>query len=150
MTASHRVRFHHLGVASQSFARDTAAYSVMGYACEGPDYTDPLLGVKCRFLAGPGPRIELVEDLPDSKVVAPWIARGIRIYHQAFFVSDLDAVIASYTSTTRGRVVVPPTPAVAFQGARVSFLAFPGLELFEFIEDFSSAPAPPAFLRAGD
>src|SRR5437867_1804876 len=75
--------FHHLGVASPDLTAEVDALSSLGYAAVGTPFTDPVLGVRGLFLRGCGPQLEVLEQLPGSTVLDGWLARGVRIYHQA-------------------------------------------------------------------
>ena len=124
------MRFHHAGVACRNLDREQRVWEAVGYRPEGPDFTDPLQGVRGRFLVGDGPRLELLEPLPGADTLDPWIKGGSRMYHQAYETADLQAGIEQLG----GRVVRPPTPAVAFGGREVCFVAMPSLMLIELIQ----------------
>jgi methylmalonyl-CoA/ethylmalonyl-CoA epimerase len=131
------LEFHHLGLACRTFAAEQKALESVGYQMEGPLYDDPGLGIQCRFLISPeakeAPRLELIVALPGSTVLDPWLQQGIKIYHMAFQTADLNQEIERLKAS-RAKVIIPPTPAVAFGGKRVSFVMLPNLLLSEFIE----------------
>jgi methylmalonyl-CoA/ethylmalonyl-CoA epimerase len=131
------LRFHHLGVACRDLERESGVYAAIGYAPESGDFEDPRQGIKGRFLAGPGPRLELLVQLPGSDVLEPWLAGPARIYHQAFEVDDIESAIADL-ERAGARVAAPPTPAVAFEGRRIVFLLFGGMQMVELIESGGS------------
>lgn len=125
--------FHHVGYATASIERELPIFGLLGYSAEGEAFTDPTQGVRGLFLAGPGPRIELLESLSDSTTLAPWLANGVRMYHLAYTVPDIDAAVA-WARSQRARVTVEPVAAVAFAGRRISFVMFRNGLLIEFIE----------------
>ena len=125
--------FHHLGVASRSIEKDAAVWADLGYSIEGDVFADQTQGIRGLFLTGPGPRLELLEDLPDRNTVAPWIEKGVKIYHTAYEVGDMDAQIARLVQR-RARVVVEPVPAIAFNNRKICFLMLKNLTLIELIE----------------
>lgn len=125
--------FHHLGYATMDLGRDRQLLEFLGYSLEGEPFSDAVQGVRGCFLTGAGPRIELLESLPGSSTLQPWVDAGIKLYHLAYLVSDIMASIA-WAQSTRGRVVSPPVPAVAFEGRRVCFFMFRTGQLVEFIE----------------
>jgi methylmalonyl-CoA/ethylmalonyl-CoA epimerase len=125
--------FHHVGVACRSLDREARPLLAMGYEAEAPDFEDPLQGVRGRFLVGQGPRMELLEPLPGSTTLDPFLDRGVKMYHHAYETPSVDAALAWY-ATSRARVVAPPKPAVAFGGRRVAFVALPTLMIIEIIE----------------
>jgi methylmalonyl-CoA/ethylmalonyl-CoA epimerase len=113
--------FHHLGVATQSLDAGVAALRALGYEAAGKPFTDTSQGVRGLFLVGPGPQLELLEQLPGSHVLDSWLKRGVRIYHQGFLSDELDADLRQLQE--RGALVVSrPTPAVAFEGRQICFL----------------------------
>jgi methylmalonyl-CoA/ethylmalonyl-CoA epimerase len=127
--------FHHIGLACRDLAAEQRALEIMGYRAESPVYDDPGLGIRCQFLAMPvtAPRIELVAPLASSTVLDPWLDKGVKLYHLAFLTADLAGEIARLQAQ-RGKIIVPPTPAVAFDGKHVSFVMLPNMLLAEFIE----------------
>lgn len=127
------LRFHHLGLATRRIETEAAALAALGYRREGPAFTDPAQGVQGQFVVGPGPRIELVAPSGVSRTLEPWLAKGIKLYHHGFEVSDLDGALQRYRAG--GAVILgPPTRAVAFDGRRIAFLMLPSLLLIELIE----------------
>jgi len=130
------MQFHHLGIASTSLARDVRAYALLGYRPEGKEFEDDRQGVRGLFLAGAdasGPRLELLEPLPGSQTLSPLLARGVKCYHHAYEVQVLEAAIRELRAA-RARSVRPPSPAVAFQGRRITFLILPNGWMVELIE----------------
>jgi methylmalonyl-CoA/ethylmalonyl-CoA epimerase len=127
------LRFHHLGLACSSLDAEASFLELVGYRREGEDFVDPVQGVIGRFLTGPGPRLELLAETGDSGVLRPWLARGVKIYHQAFVASRLSHAIQKLE---RGgaRLVTGPVPATAFSGRRICFLMLPNRMLVELIE----------------
>lgn len=132
------VTIHHLGVACQNLETDSADLELLGFAREGPDFEDANQGIRGRFLVGAGTRFELLEGLPGSDVLAPWLAARTKIYHQAYEAADFESALARLLSAG-ARVTRPPMPAVAFGGRRVVFAMLPNLMLVELIE---AAPPP--------
>jgi len=128
------VRYHHTGVACRRLEDEERWYTdSLGYEPEGERFIDPLQGIRGCFLTNGGGRIELVEALPGSVALAPWLQRGFAIYHLAFEVMDLEVAI-DQLDEAGARLVSPPKPAVAFDGRRVAFSVRPNLLLVELIE----------------
>lgn len=125
--------FHHLGYASTCLSKERDFFTLLGYVQEGEAFVDPVQGISGCFLIGPGPRIELLENLPGSRTLTPWLEAGIKIYHFAYSVADLDVAL-TWANQQRSRVIVPPTPAVAFGGRCISFIMFRNRLLMELIE----------------
>ncbi len=127
------MQFHHLGVATRSIAREANIWSAIGYEQEGEVFSDVVQGVRGIFLVGPGPRLEILEPLRESKVLDGWLDRGIKIYHHAFEVRDINATLNNVMNMG-AKIIVDPVHSVAFEGRLISFVMFPGMNLIEFIE----------------
>jgi methylmalonyl-CoA/ethylmalonyl-CoA epimerase len=125
--------FHHIGCATQSIEREYSFFSSLGYASEDKDFSDEIQGIRGCFLVGAGPRVELLENLPGSRTLTPWLNAGIKFYHFAYFVTDIDVALI-WARKSKGRVVVLPVPAVAFGGRLISFVMFRNGMLVELIE----------------
>ena len=125
--------FHHVGYATTSLVRERDFFAFLGYRQEGHSFSDQVQGVAGCFLTGPGPRIELLENLPGGETLTPWLNAGIKIYHFAFLVEDLGGAL-KWAKTQRARVTVAPVPAVAFSGRHISFVIFRNGLMLEFIE----------------
>ena len=125
--------FHHLGCATSSIAKDKPFFEFLGYQLEGKPFSDPVQGIAGCFMVGVGPRIELLENLPGRSTLTPWIDAGLRIYHFAYVVEDLETAI-EWARSKRGRLTVPPVPAIAFAGREICFVIFPNKLMLEFIQ----------------
>jgi methylmalonyl-CoA/ethylmalonyl-CoA epimerase len=125
--------FHHIGYATKSLVREREFFKQLGYVPEGIEFSDPEQGVRGCFLEGPGPRIELLENLTGSDTLTPWLNTGTRMYHLAYQVEDLDKAV-DWARRQRGRMAVAPVPAVAFNGRRICFFVFREGPMLEFIE----------------
>lgn len=126
--------FHHIGYATESLKKERGFFGFLGYSQEGEIFTDPMQGVNGCFLSGPGPRIELLENLPGATTLTPWLNAGIKIYHFAYQVeNNLDEALC-WALTQRARLIVPPIPSVAFCGRRISFVMFRNGLMIEFVE----------------
>lgn len=125
--------FHHVGYATASIERERALFEALGYVLEGEVFEDPVQGIKGCFLTGAGPRLELLENLPGASTLTPWIGAGIKMYHFAYWVDNIDAAI-EWARGNRGKVTVSPVGAIAFGGRRISFVIFRNGFMLEFIE----------------
>jgi methylmalonyl-CoA/ethylmalonyl-CoA epimerase len=126
--------FHHVGVACTNITTEAAQFAVVGYVAEGEPFEDPIQGVRGLFMAGQSPRVELLEPMGtiSSGVLAPWLAKGIKLYHFAYFVPRLAPAIDAMRAR-RGKLVVAPVPAVAFGGRPIAFVMLPNRLLIELI-----------------
>ena len=125
--------FHHVGYATASIEREQCLFEFLGYRVEGEAFADERQGVRGRFMAGSGPRIELLENLPGASTLTPWLEAGRKMYHLAYSVDSLGEAL-EWASTQRGRMVVSPVSASAFSGRDIAFVIFRDGMLVEFIE----------------
>ncbi|MDZ4855161.1 MAG: VOC family protein [Nitrospirota bacterium] len=124
--------FHHIGCATTSIERERRVFEVLGYQVEGAPFVDTLQGVTGCFVCGPGPRIELLENLPGADTLTPWINAGVKMYHFAYQVQDMSNAI-DWARSQRAKVIVQPVPATAFDGRHISFVMFRNSMMLEFI-----------------
>lgn len=125
--------FHHIGYATTSIAKEKELFAFLGYIQEGESFEDTIQGVAGCFLIGAGPRVELLENLPNAQTLTPWLNAGIKMYHFAYLVSDMEEALL-WSISKRARVMVAPVSAVAFLGRRISFVMFRNGLMIEFIE----------------
>jgi len=128
-----KMTFHHVGVASRDLPADVEAFRLLGYEPEGDEFVDHGQGIAGRFLVGTGPRIEVLEALPGSIILDPWLDKGVKFYHQAFEVDALDDALATLRDVG-ARVVSPPAPAVAFGGRPIAFILLRNMVMVELIQ----------------
>lgn len=127
-------QFHHLGYATKSINSERSLFEFLGYRLEGDVFTDQQQGVMGCFLVGAGPRIELLENIVGSDTLTPLLSAGIKIYHLAYLVDDVQDAI-EWARRQRAKVLVAPVPAQAFGGRPICFVMFRNGLLFEFIEN---------------
>ena len=126
--------FHHLGLACTDIVREERSWAAMGYRRETEPFEDPRQGIRGVFLTCRDfPRLELLEHLPGATTLDSWLERGIKIYHQAYMVPDVEAALAECRGN-RAVIVVPPTPAIAFAGRLIAFAMLSNRALIEVIE----------------
>ena len=126
------LQFHHIGLACTDLDGEAARLSILGYRPESDDFTDPIQGIRGRFLIGAGPRLELLAPIPGRDVLDPWLKAGVKLYHLAFEVAKVDDAIAQLVKR-RARLVSGPVASVAFEGRPIAFLMLPNLLLIELI-----------------
>ena len=131
--------FHHVGVACnpEAFTRGTERQNLdlLGYSPEGEEWADEHLGMRGQFMVGGsgGPRVELVAPHGEHSPVESWLRQGTKLYHLAYLAADLRAEIERLQAR-RAKLMLPPTPAVAFENRRIAFVMLPNLLLIELIE----------------
>jgi|SRR5271165_3439144 len=124
--------FHHLGVACRELDGEERAFASLGYRREAADFYDPIQGVHGRFLIGGGPRLELLRNHTEPGVLSAWLRKGVRFYHVAYEVDDIERH-AAMLAAAGAKQVVAPVPAVAFGGRLISFQMLPNVTLLELI-----------------
>ncbi|HSL05496.1 MAG TPA: VOC family protein [Nitrospiraceae bacterium] len=124
--------FHHIGCATGSIERERRVFEMLGYRMEGTPFVDTLQGIAGCFVCGPGPRIELLENLPGADTLTPWINAGVKFYHFAYEIDDMSHAI-DWARSHRAKVIVQPVPATAFNGRHISFVMFRNGMMLEFI-----------------
>jgi methylmalonyl-CoA/ethylmalonyl-CoA epimerase len=125
--------FHHVGYATNSVENEEASFRFLGYKTEGPVFTDQVQGVSGVFMTGPGPRVEILENLPGRLTLSPWLRSGSRFYHFAYWVDSLLHAV-EWSRGNRAKLLAVPEPAPAFGGRRIAFVIFRGGLMLEFIE----------------
>jgi methylmalonyl-CoA/ethylmalonyl-CoA epimerase len=124
--------FHHIGVACRDLDTEEALFVALGYARERDEVVDELQGVRARFLVGGGPRVELLSNLGDRGALSDYLKKGIKFYHVAYEVDDLDQATAQLAAAG-GKRIVEPMPGIAFGMRPLCFVMLPNLVLIELI-----------------
>lgn len=127
------LRFHHVGLACRDIEVERTAHRLVGYIDEGPVFVDPRQRIRGCFMVQGGMRIELLQPEGEGSPLQSHLARGVKMYHQAF---ETDGIEASIDELRRAgsALVVPPTPAVAFGGRPIAFLMLRTMMLVELIQ----------------
>jgi methylmalonyl-CoA/ethylmalonyl-CoA epimerase len=120
-------------MACRDLDRERRELESTGYRPEGEPFIDPIQGIQGQFLTGPGPRLEIVCPAAPDGVLQPWLDRGAKMYHLAFEVADLEAEVDRLVAG-RGRLILEPVPAVAFEGRSIAFVMLPNLLLVELVQ----------------
>ena len=125
--------FHHVGVATKSIEKELPLYTLLGYEMESDFFEDPLQGIRGRFLTADGhPRLELLENLPDSHTLDPQLEANQKLYHTAYYVGDIEKAVEVFTRN-RAKVISPLKESVYF-GKRICFLLLPTMAMIELLE----------------
>lgn len=133
------LRFHHLGLAVRRPRDATRFVGGLGYELAEPVF-DPVQNVNLIMgrHAGTMPDVEIIYPAADKSPIDGFLAQrpdGI-VYHLCYVTADLAAaLLALEQSGVRTICKAPPTPAVLFDGCKVSFYDIVGMGLVEIIED---------------
>ncbi len=131
-----KMDFHHIGVATKDITTELVFWEMLGYVVEGEYFKDELQGIRGIFIVARNqPRLELLENLPTAHTLDRWLEKGVKFYHFAYLVEDIDAIISLYTKKFRGKVISPKKPSVAFGLRNICFIMFSNGLIIELIEN---------------
>lgn len=130
------MKLHHYGFATKSIDKSLKEFEKIGYTATSEKIIDPIQGVALLFIGNDmNHLIELVSPLDknDSPVTKILQKNGASLYHICYEVEDLDVTIEDFKKK-KFLLVLAPTPAVAFNNRRISFMYNTHLGLIEFLE----------------
>lgn len=129
-----RFEFHHIGVATDSIEKELKAYSLLGYNIEGSFAQDLNQGVKGVFITAKSqPRLELLENLNEFNTLDYYIKNKIKLYHFAYFVTDIDNAFEFFVKKLKAKVVSNVKISTYFK-KHICFLMLKNMWLIELIE----------------
>lgn len=129
-----KFEFHHIGIACKNIDKESAAFQMLGYRFEETMFTDYEQGISGKFgEAKNQPRIELLQNLEHSTTLTPYYEKGIKLYHYAYLVSDIEKA-CMYLKKSHARMISPLKISTYF-GKRICFFMLPNLFLVELVED---------------
>ena len=128
------LEFDHLGIIVKSIEKSVSWYEKLGYEVEGNIFQDDLQQMRGLFLNKNGnPRIELIEDLSDSKVLSKLInSQNGKIYHLAYHVEQLEENLPKLLDELNVRILSPIKPGTFFKN--VCFVFSPEAQIIELVE----------------
>lgn len=125
--------FDHIGIATKNLLKEEAIYMIQGYEREGQMFEDENQGIRGLFMIQEGhPKIELLENLADSKTISSYLENNVKMYHRAYYVGDIEKAIECF-KRNKARVVSPLKQSVYFS-KRICFIMLPNMELIELLE----------------
>lgn len=136
MDNSH-LKFHHLGLVTGKSENAIRFVKHLGYTV-GDSIQDPLQNVNLIMCSHPSqPDIEIIYPTDTSGPLDNLIQSNKEmIYHIGYEVDNVELALAEFKKENlRNICVVPPKPAVLFNGRKVSFYKVTGIGLIEFIEN---------------
>lgn len=129
-----KFEFHHIGIACNNISRDMGTFQMLGYCKETKDFIDTIQGIHGTFMSSVGqPRIELLENIQGSTTLTPYLDKGIKLYHFAYTVSNIEKA-CELLLKSRAKIVSPLKISTYF-GKRICFLMLPNMFLVELVEE---------------
>ena len=130
-----KIEFHHIGIATCGIEGEKKFYQMLGYTQEGHVFEDALQGIRGMFIIAKNqPRLELLENLPEHHTLDIWLDKGIKYYHFAYLVDDIDKSMLLYTKKFKGKIISPRKPSVAFGLRDICFIMFSNRLIIELIQ----------------
>lgn len=128
------MKFHHIGIATRQIEKELPLYRLLGYEKESNFFEDPIQGVRGVFLTAEGqPRLEILENLPDSHTLDTMLKQNQKLYHAAYCVKNIEKALDIFT---RNRAkVISPLKKSAYFGKRICFFVLPNMMMLELVED---------------
>lgn len=125
--------FHHIGIAVKQIEKELPYYMLTGYEKEGTYFEDPAQGIRGLFLTAKGqPRLELLENLPESHTLDVQLKNNQKMYHMAYLVQDIIRAI-DILERNRAKIISPLKKSIYF-GRRICFVVLPNMMMIELIE----------------
>ena len=128
------LQFDHLGIIVKSIEKSVPWYEKLGYEIEGDIFEDHWQQMRGLFLNKKGnPRLELIEDLSDSKVLSKLInSQNGKIYHLAYRVEQLEENLPKLLDELNVRILSPTKAGTFFK--KVCFVFSPEAQIIELVE----------------
>jgi methylmalonyl-CoA/ethylmalonyl-CoA epimerase len=127
--------FHHIGIACNDIEETSRFYLAQGYKKSEVVY-DPVQNVNicfCEKAAG-GIRVELISPKDEHSPICKNLQKnGVSPYHICYETADLEESVLELKKQNF-LMVSRPSPAIAFNGKRVCFLASKAVGLVELVE----------------
>ena len=133
MKALPEFSLHHIGVVTRGIEEELPIFEMLGYCKTSEIFIEPGQKVRGLFIAAPGqPVLELLENMENGGPLAGALAKGIKFYHFAYAVPDVDKALERLLALCRAKVIVPANEGVYFK--RICFVMLPNMMLVELIE----------------
>ena len=124
---------HHIGVVTRSIKKELPVFALLGYRGISGIFTEPGQKVRGMFIGAPGqPTLELLENAGTPGPLDASLRRGVKFYHFAYSVPDVEAELGNLLASCRAKVVIPVTRSEYFH--KLCFVMLPNMMLVEFVE----------------
>ncbi len=127
------LKFHHIGVATKNIEREFATYEKLGYKRDGDVFCDEIQKIRGLFITAPGhPCLELLENVSDDGPLTTVLDKGIKYYHTAYQVENIDAALEWAVEDLNAIIICPITEATYFE--KICFLMLRNRAIIEFVQ----------------
>lgn len=124
---------HHIGVATHNIEKEFRVFQNLGYSKCSDVFIDPVQKIKGLFIVAPGqPTLELLENLEETGPLGSCLKNGIKFYHFAYLVDDIEHVSNDLIASESAKMIIPITAASYF--SKICFFMFPNMLLVEFVQ----------------
>jgi methylmalonyl-CoA/ethylmalonyl-CoA epimerase len=113
------LRIDHLGIAVPRLDEAVRAFEALGFGLEAV-HDVPGEGVRAAFLPVGESRLELLEPIEATSVIARFLERRSGLHHVCVVVDDVEAALEELRG--RGVRIVGPAPRTGAGGCRVAFI----------------------------
>ena len=127
-----KFKFHHYGIASKNI--QTGFEKCKTDYVQSDGFEDELQGVKGLFIeSDTKPRLELLENLPNSHTLDYFINNNIECYHAGYLVDDYTKIYNFFINNLGAKIISDTKISKYFKG-RICFLMLKNKEITELIE----------------
>jgi methylmalonyl-CoA/ethylmalonyl-CoA epimerase len=124
--------FHHIGFLTENINRTVNQFKFLNYKKEKKLFIDKVFKVKIQFIKLNTNIIELIKPSESNIGLKNMLKNKNYAYHFAYKVYDIDHEISKLEK--KFKLIVKPTPAIAFNNKKVSFFKMKNGFIIELIE----------------
>ena len=124
--------FHHIGFLTSNIKSSLNEFKMLSYKKEKELFVDNVFNVKIQFITLNKNIIELIEPNKSNIGLMKMLKNKSYAYHFAYKVENIDKEIIKLKK--KFKLVVKPTPAIAFMNKKVCFLKMKNGFIIELIE----------------
>ena len=126
------MKFHHIGFLTDNINNTFNDFKILNYKKEKKLFVDNIFNVKIQFIKSQTNIIELIKPSKSNTGLCNMLRNKNYAYHFAYKVIDIDEAVAKLKK--KFKLIMKPTPAIAFNNKRVSFLRIKNQFIIELIE----------------
>ena len=126
------MRFHHIGYLTHNLDKTTNYFKKLEYKKFQGLIIDKNFKVKIQFLKNGNNTLELIKPNTNNYGLIKILNQKNYAYHFAYKVKNLNRTILKLKKNFK--IIINPTPAIAFRGKKVAFLTLPDGFIIELIQ----------------